>query len=252
MPKPPAAPPVVDQDERNRRVEANRGLVHHLAKRFRGHGLDMDDLVQHGMLGLIRAAELYREDYRVDGRPVAITTFAGPWILRYARHGLIDESRTIRLPNHAALLAGRFATAEAARVAPDGTPPDPDAVFDALGVAPQRRPQARRIVEASRLEFTRGATLALERCAAPDPGETEGDVADRAAEARATVAAMLDTLEPRMRAILELRHGLADEPPLTLRAIARRLHISCERVRQVEAEAMARLRREFADPEGDD
>jgi RNA polymerase primary sigma factor len=218
-------------------IERNLRLVHWLAQRYRGRGAPYDDLVQEGTIGLVHAVEKF--DHR---RGLKLSTYAVWWIRRSLSNA-VGDARTIRIPSNAAdrLAAIHRAERELERLAPGS--PSAEAIAERTGFS-IRRVQALR--EAA------SVTTSLDESVGEN-GSTLGDlIADsqaadpwQHAEEREThrqAWAMLGTLPARHREVLLRRYGLGGEEPETHADIGARLGVGEERSRQLEREALHRLR----------
>jgi RNA polymerase primary sigma factor len=226
-----------DSTARDRLVAANLRLVVATARRFAGAGLEFEDLVAEGNLGLITAAQ--RFDPRHGTR---FATYARHWIQQAIRSALTDRSRAIRLPSHVVTLLRRWKRAESGLARQASRGPCFDEVADRLGLSPGRRVLVARALGARTVDD--GPTVPsgsrLEDLAGPAAGP--GDELERAEASAVLRIRMARRLGERERRLLELRFGLDGGEPLTLRQAGERLGLTREWARKLEARAVAKLR----------
>jgi RNA polymerase primary sigma factor len=231
-----------DHQARNHMVQANLGLVYTIANEFHGRGLEADDLIGEGNLGLIRAAEEFD-----PGFGTRFSTYAAYWIKQAIRHALINTTTTIRLPAWMVKLVTRWRRAERALGRELGRVPSFDEVATSMGLSAAQRTLVAQALEAGRLRLEGSyADGAGARIVA---GATDGHRVDEQAEAeddRALLRSRLGRLDERERLTLTLRYGLEGDPPQTLKQIGRRLGVTREWARKVEIRALRKLGEEQA------
>jgi RNA polymerase primary sigma factor len=231
----------VAEGERARRafIESNLRLVVSIARRYQGFGLPLLDLIQDGNVGLLRAVEKY--DWR---RGFKFSTYATWWIRQGITRGLADRSRTIRLPVHVADIVNRLRRAESDLLADLGRDPTDEELASVLEI------------DVEQLKSYRQTAMDTVSLSTPvgDDGDSElhDFLADEAVdqpleEAVRTKSAIelrdiLGTLSQREQRILELRFGLADGRERTLEQVGKEFNLTRERIRQIEAKAIAKLR----------
>ncbi|WP_435011999.1 sigma-70 family RNA polymerase sigma factor (plasmid) [Tundrisphaera lichenicola] len=226
-----------DSPARDRLVRANLRLVIVIARGFRDRGLDLDDLVGEGNLGLIRAAE------RFDPRfGVRFSTHARHWIREAICSALTNRSRAIRLPSHMVNLLRKWRRAEHGLILESGEAPRFDQVADRLGLTAAQRDMVRKALE-SRVaeEGHEGVTGGgLEEVCGPDEAP-HGDL-ERDEMATGLRSRMAERLDERERELLSLRFGLEGGGPMSLQEAGGRLGVTREWARKLERRAVAKLR----------
>jgi RNA polymerase primary sigma factor len=228
-----------DSEARERLVRANLRLVVSLARAYVGKGLDLPDLIEEGNLGLLRAVEGF--DPSMNTR---FSTYAAYWIKQSMKRGLINQSRTVRVPSYMAELLIQWRRASARLQEELGRAPTPEEVGRSLKLSQKKLAiiqKALRIYpsappgDSAEEGWSLDEQFTDSRTRAPDDALVEADDLRH-------VLGLLDQLDEREASVLRMRFGLGGEDPKTLKEIGERLGLTRERVRQIEDEALAHLR----------
>jgi RNA polymerase primary sigma factor len=224
---------------RGQLAEANLRLVVSIAKKYRGHGLPFADLIQEGNSGLMRAVDKF--DHRLGFK---FGTYATWWIRQGVTRALSDLSRTVRIPSHQVGMLGAIERVRGQLLAQSGREPSLEQVAAALGISAADA-QALRVAAhppVSLHETFGGAEeQGLQHILADRSAERPGETADHHL-LQEGVADALRTLPARDREIIELRFGLRDGRSRTLDEVAQVFGITRERIRQIEARSLRKLR----------
>ncbi|KHK57117.1 RNA polymerase sigma 70 [Burkholderia sp. A9] len=227
------------QPARTGLFDANLRLVVSIAKRYPDRGLPFADLIQEGNIGLLKAIERY--DYR---RGFRFSTYATWWIRQAITHALADLGRTIRVPTHTVDALNKLT-----RIARDhrqraGTAATPAELAAHMGEPVEKVRDLMAIVKepvSADVPVSPEGDMTFADVA-PDVSTPSPEDAAGAAQLRDAIACAIDRLPPREAMVLRLRYGLHTDEGCSLRDIGRQLNLSAERVRQIEASALARLR----------
>lgn len=227
------------QQTRKELAEANLRLVVAIAKRYRGRGLAFADLIQEGNRGLMRAVDKF--EHRMGFK---FGTYATWWIRQGITRALADNARTVRVPCHQVSTLAALERVRGELVVQHGREPSVEEIAAILGVTPEETRSLRAVAKhpiSLHEPLTGDAERALSDFLDDRTAENPGQTVDQHL-LRERIAEVLRSLTPREREVIELRFGLRDGQPRTLDEVAKCYGITRERIRQIEARSLVKLR----------
>jgi len=227
-----------DEAARDQMIRANLRLVVNIARGYTSKGLGLQDLIEEGNLGLLRAVEGFDPDMGTR-----FSTYASYWIKQSIKRALINTSKTIRIPAYMVEILSKWRRASLRLSESLGRTPTPEEVARLLGLPHRKLPIIKKAIRIYNLTprtdhpesgWSLGEMVMDERRKSPDQEMLDHDNLEH-------VMRRLEEMDPREATVLRMRFGLDNQDPRTLKEIGEELGLTRERIRQIESEALGKL-----------